>query len=116
MKNFRASGKYYEYKALDFLKQNGFFALRIPVSGAGKQPLPDIIAVRGNTIYPIEVKSTSKNRIVIDDFQINKLFEFCKILSFCNCKPAILVFFKKYNNVILQEVYRNERTEIYFKK
>ncbi len=92
--NIHASGKYYEYKALDYLHENGFKAIRIPTSATGKQPLPDVIATRDGVVYAIEVKSISKDSITIDHHQIEKLFAFCDVFSFCKCQPAILVFFK----------------------
>ncbi|QJF12295.1 putative Holliday junction resolvase [Saccharolobus solfataricus rod-shaped virus 1] len=93
--NIHNSGKYYEYKALDLLKNEGYKVARIPVSGSGKQPLPDIIATKDGVIFAIEVKSTSKLSKKIDKFQIDKLFNFCEMFNFCNCKPAVLVYFKK---------------------
>ena len=107
--NFRQSGKYYEYKTIEFLEKNGYKAIRIPTSATGKQPLPDIIATKDNTIFPIEVKSTSQNYVVVDNFQIDKLFKFCEIFNFCNCKPLILVHYKKYKNVIIYSLDQDVR-------
>jgi len=107
--NFRQSGKYYEYKTLNYLEKNGYKAIRIPVSGTGKQPIPDIIAIKDNTIFPIEVKSTSQNYVVVDNFQIDKLFKFCEIFNFCNCEPLILVHYKKYKNVIIYSLDQDVR-------
>ena len=109
--NFRQSGKYYEYKTLNYLEKNGYKAIRIPVSGTGKQPIPDIIAIKDNTIFPIEVKSTSQNYVVVDNFQIDKLFKFCEIFNFCNCEPLILVHYKKYKNVIIYSLDQDVRTK-----
>lgn len=97
--NPKNSGKYYEYKTLQILENKGFKALRIPTSATGKQALPDIIAVKNNTIYAIEVKSTSQDYVYVDNFQINKLFKFCEFFNFCNCKEAVIVHYKKYKIV-----------------
>ncbi|CAC87310.1 hypothetical protein [Sulfolobus islandicus rod-shaped virus 2] len=109
--NIRQSGKYYEYKTLEILEENGFKALRIPVSGTGKQALPDIIATKDNTIYPIEVKSTSKDVITIKKFQIEKLFEFCEIFDFCNCQPLVAIHYKKYKTVIVYTLPQDVRAK-----
>ncbi|ARQ96549.1 hypothetical protein [Sulfolobus islandicus rod-shaped virus 4] len=107
--NFRQSGKYYEYKTVEFLEKNGYKAIRIPTSATGKQPIPDIIATKDNTIFPIEVKSTSNDYVYVDNFQIDKLFKFCEIFNFCNCKPLILVHYKKYKNVIIYNLSQDVR-------
>ena len=109
--NPRNSGKYYEYKTLQILELEGFKAVRIPASATGKQPLPDIIAVKNNTIYAIEVKSTSQDYVYVDNFQINKLFEFCEIFNFCNCKPLVLVHYKKYKAVKMYNLGQDVRTK-----
>ncbi|CAC93982.1 Holliday junction resolvase [Sulfolobus islandicus rod-shaped virus 1] len=109
--NIRQSGKYYEYKTLEILEKNGFKALRIPVSGTGKQALPDLIATKNNTIYPIEVKSTSKDVVTVRNFQIEKLFKFCEIFNFCECHPLVTVYYKKYKIVIVYELSQDVRTK-----
>jgi len=109
--NFRQSGKYYEYKTIEFLEKNGYKAIRIPVSGTGKQPIPDIIATKNNTIFPIEVKSTSQNYVYVDNFQIEKLFKFCELFNFCSCKPIVLVHYKKYKSVIIHNLGQDVRTK-----
>jgi len=109
--NFRQSGKYYEYKTLEFLQKNGYKAVRIPVSGTGKQAIPDIIATKNGVIFPIEVKSTSNDYVYIEKFQIEKLFRFCEIFNFCNCKPLVIVHYKKYKNVIIYKLGQDVRTK-----
>jgi len=109
--NFRQSGKYYEYKALKFLRKNGYKAIRIPVSGTGKQPLPDIIAIKENTIFPIEVKSTSNDYVYVEISQIEKLFRFCEIFNFCNCQPLVIVHYKKYKSVRIYKLGQDVRTK-----
>jgi len=109
--NFRQSGKYYEYKTLNYLEKHGYKAIRIPVSGTGKQPIPDIIATKNNTIFPIEVKSTSNDYVYVDNSQIEKLFRFCEIFNFCNCQPLVIVHYKKYKNVRIYKLPQDVRTK-----
>jgi Holliday junction resolvase len=109
--NFRLSGKYYEYKTVELLEKNGYKAVRVPVSGTRKQPLPDIIATKDNTIFPIEVKSTSKNHVIIRNFQIEKLFKFCEMFNFCNCQPLVIVHYKKYKSVIIYKLGQDVRAK-----
>ena len=99
MKNIRAKGKRYEYRALEVLKERGYKAIRIPASATGKQPLPDIIAVKDGTIYAVEVKSSSSDCVKVRGFQLEKLKQFCDMFSFCNCKTSVLAFFTKYKTV-----------------
>jgi len=109
--NFRQSGKYYEYKTIQFLEKHGYKAIRIPVSATGKQALPDIIATKNNTIFPIEVKSISADHVYVDKFQIEKLFRFCEIFNFCNCQPLVIVHYKKYKNVIFYKLGQDVRNQ-----
>ena len=109
--NIRQSGKYYEYKTLEFLDKNGYNAIRMPVSGTGKQAIPDIIATKDNTIFPIEVKSTSKDFVIVDIFQIEKLFEFCEMFSFCSCRPLVIVHYKKHKSVIIYNLTQDVRKQ-----
>ncbi len=107
--NIRASGKYFEYRALTYLSEHGFKAIRVPTSATGKQPLPDVIATRDSVVYPIEVKSISHGAITIDKEQIEKLFAFCDVFSFCECHPAVLVFFKRVREIRFVELQRDQR-------
>ncbi len=107
--NIRASGKYFEYRAIDYLAKRGFKAIRVPTSATGKQPLPDIIATCNNVVYAIEVKSTSRDTITVDREQVEKLFAFCDVFSFCQCHPTILVFFKRAKEVRFIELQHDQR-------
>ncbi len=117
--NFRQSGKYYEYKTVELLEKHGYKAVRIPVSGTGKQSIPDIIATKDGIIYPIEVKSTSQDSVTVRNFQIEKLFKFCEMFSFCNCQPLVIVHYKKYKSVriykLSQDVRKQEKIKFKFR-
>ena len=109
--NFRQSGKYYEYKTVEILEKHGYKAIRVPVSGTGKQSIPDIIAVKDGVIYPIEVKSTSSDQVIVKNFQIEKLFKFCEMFSFCNCQPLVIVHYKKYKSVRMYKLSQDVRNQ-----
>lgn len=96
--NIQEAGKKFEYKLLYWLHGHGFKAARIPASGSGKQPLPDIIAVRNGLLYAFEVKSTKYEILKIDEYQIKKLFDFCDMFSSIvpqeRCLKYVAVYWK----------------------
>ena len=64
------------------LWDRGFAAMRAPASGgATKRPLPDVLAGNGKLYLAIEVKTTTKDKVYIDEPQITALCEFSKIFS-----------------------------------
>ena len=74
------------------LWERGFAAMRAPASGgATKNPLPDVVAGNGKLYLAIEVKTTTKDKVYIDEPQINALCEFSKIFG---AKAYIGVRFK----------------------
>lgn len=85
-------GKYYEYKLVDYLEQNGYKTVRIPVSGTGKQPLPDVFATKNKEIYAFEVKARKGDIVYVDKFQIQKLFDFCSLFEGCKCYPMVAIY------------------------
>ena len=69
-----------------------FAAMRAPASGGStKKPLPDVLAGNGKIYLAIEVKTTTKDKIYIDESQIDSLCEFSEIFG---AKPYIGVRFK----------------------
>lgn len=69
-----------------------FAAMRAPASGgATKKPLPDVLAGNSKIYLAIEVKTTTKDVVYIDEPQINDLCEFSNIFG---AKPYIGVKFK----------------------
>lgn len=96
--NIHESGKKYEYKLLYWLRKYGFNAVRIPSSATGKQPLPDLFAVKNGVLYAFEVKSSSNGIIRVEEHQIKKLFEFCdmfrSIVPENQCLKYVVVFWK----------------------
>ena len=68
-----------ERELVNLLNENGFQAVRIAGSGAGsrKNPKPDVLCVDKSVVYAIELKSSSKDVIYIDNKQIRSLIRFC---------------------------------------
>jgi len=75
LRRWRRRGFYSETSLVKLLKKNGFHAVRVPVSNPSLNPLPDIIARRGNHVYAFEVKNASYY-VYFPKQQIQKLFEF----------------------------------------
>ena len=71
------------------LRDAGFMALRIPVSAPSSEPLPDVFAVKGNTILAIEVKS-QEGYAYFKERQIDKLNQFLSIHKIYPKRFAIL--------------------------
>jgi len=57
---------------------DGFYAVRTPGSGTGKMAKPDIIATDNGELLAIEVKSTRKKYVMLNQDQVNRLLEFCR--------------------------------------
>ncbi len=68
---------------------------------------------------PIGVKSTSQDSVIVRNFQIEKLFKFCEMFSFCNCQPLVIVHYKKYKSVriykLSQDVRKQEKIKFKFR-
>lgn len=77
------------------LRENGFYALRIPVSAPSKEPLPDVFAVKDDCILAVEVKSHFRYAYIKRD-QVKKLHEFLKIHKIYPKRFAILAAKFKY--------------------
>lgn len=70
---------------------SGFYAVRTPGSGTGKMAKPDIIATDNGELLAIEVKSTRKKYVILNQDQVRRLQEFCRrfIVRCPNCKEEI---------------------------
>jgi len=71
------------------LREAGFSALRVPVSAPSNEPLPDVFAIRGNTIIAFEVKSQARYAYYKRK-QLDKLFEFLEIHKIYPKRMAVL--------------------------
>jgi Holliday junction resolvase len=75
IRRWRKRGFYSENVLVKLLIKNGYYAVRIPVSNPSLNPLPDIIARKGQNIYAFEVKNASYYAY-FPKLQIDKLFRF----------------------------------------
>jgi len=71
-------GEYYLVQKFLRKEKPGFYAVRTPGSGSGKMAKPDVIAVDGGELLAIEVKSSGKPYITLNEQQVKRLIEFCK--------------------------------------
>jgi Holliday junction resolvase len=75
IRRWRKRGFYSENALVKLLQKNGYNSVRIPVSNPSLNPLPDIIARRGQEIYAFEVKN-ARYYAYFPKQQIEKLFRF----------------------------------------
>ena len=84
-----------ERELVHMLRDVGFDAIRVPVSAPSKEPLPDVFAVRDDTILSVEVKAQERYAYYKKD-QVQKLFEFLEIHRIYPKKHAVLAAKFKY--------------------
>jgi Holliday junction resolvase len=77
------------------LREAGFKALRIPVSAPSNEPLPDVFAIKGDTILACEVKSQNRYTYYKRK-QVAKLHEFLDIHRIYPKRFAVLAAKFKY--------------------
>jgi len=75
LRRWRRRGFYSENSLVKLLQKNNFNAVRVPVSNPSLNPLPDIIARRGNHVYAFEVKNAGYYAYFPRQ-QVRKLFQF----------------------------------------
>jgi Holliday junction resolvase len=75
LRRWRKRGFYSETALVKLLQKNGYFAVRVPVSNPSLNPLPDIMARRGQHVYAYEVKNATYYAYY-PKVQIDKLFRF----------------------------------------
>ncbi len=71
----------YERELVKIFWKHGIAALRVAGSGLAPYPLPDILVGFKGKVYAIEVKSTKKDCIYIDEIKVKELLEFSKIFG-----------------------------------
>lgn len=64
-----------ERELVHMLRDEGYDAIRIPVSAPSKEPLPDVFAIKDDAILAVEVKSHVRYAYY-KKAQVQKLFEF----------------------------------------
>ncbi len=75
LRNWRRRGFRSETVLVKMLQKNEYNAVRVPVSNPSLNPLPDIIARRGEHVYAFEVKNADYYAY-FPKRQIDKLFRF----------------------------------------
>ena len=75
IRRWRRRGFYSESVLVKLLLQNGYYAVRVPVSNQSMNPLPDVIARKKMEIYDFEVKN-AKYYAYFPRSLIAKLFGF----------------------------------------
>ena len=75
IRRWRKRGFYSENVLVKLLTKNGYHAVRVPVSNPSLNPLPDIMARKGDHMYAFEVKNASYYAYFPKP-QIDKLFRF----------------------------------------
>ncbi len=80
LRRWRKRGFYSETVLVKLLQKNGFNAVRIPVSNPSLNPLPDIMARKGEHAYAFEVKNATYYAYFPRP-QIDKLFRFLNELA-----------------------------------
>ena len=71
---------------------NGFAAMRAAGSGSAPQPIPDVIASKGERVIILECKTTSKDAFRLDKNDVEKLEIF---RSRATCEAYIAVKFDR---------------------
>jgi Holliday junction resolvase len=84
-----------ERELVHMFRDEGYAAIRVPVSAPSKEPLPDVFAVKGNSILSIEVKSQIRYAYY-KAHQVKKLLDFLDIHKIYPRKYAVLAAKFKY--------------------
>jgi Holliday junction resolvase len=84
-----------ERELVHMMRAQGWDSVRIPVSAPSTEPLPDVFAVKGNSILAFEVKSQLRYSYYKAD-QVMKLNAFLKIHKIYPMKYAVLAGKFKY--------------------
>jgi len=70
-----------EVELIEVLRREGFYAVRIPVSGSKSIPC-DVLAAKGNDKRAYQVKETRKDKIYINKELVRRLLEFSRAFGF----------------------------------
>lgn len=80
-----------EAELVESLRKNGFYAVRIPISGGRGVPC-DVIAARGDDRRGYQVKETRSSRVYLSGEEVKSLREFCKAF---NLRPLIAIKWRR---------------------
>ena len=84
-----------ERELVHMLRDVGYDSIRVPVSAPSKEPLPDVFAIKEDSILSIEVKAQERYAYYKKD-QVKKLFEFLEIHKIYPRRYAVLAAKFKY--------------------
>jgi Holliday junction resolvase len=105
------------------LRSWGFKAVRIPVSAPSSEPLPDVFAIKGDSILAFEVKSHNNEKVYFRKNQIKKLIDFLNMFELYPYKHAILCvkfyrkwIFKKIEKIENSVINKNEKNSFALNK
>src|SRR5210317_863459 len=97
-----------ERELVHMFRDVGYDAIRIPVSAPSKEPLPDVFAVKDDSILSIEVKSQIRYAYY-KSHQVVKLFEFLDMHKIYPRKYAVLAAKFKYKGWWFDVAERRDR-------
>lgn len=73
-----------ELELVELLRQQGFYAVRVPVSGGRGFPC-DVLAAKGGDRRAYEVKVTKERSLYLYEEDLSGLVEFCESFGFQAC-------------------------------
>ena len=76
-----------EVELVELLRKEGFYAVRIPISGGRGVPC-DVMAARGDDRRGYQVKETRSSRVYLSESEVRELYEFCRAF---NLRPLVAV-------------------------
>ncbi len=79
-----------EAELVEALRKEGFYAVRLPISGGRGVPC-DVMAARGDDRRGYQVKETKSSRVYLSEDELRGLCEFCKAF---NLRPLLAVKWK----------------------
>lgn len=79
-----------EAELVETLREKGFYAVRIPVSGGRGVPC-DVMASRGDDRRGYQVKETKSSKVYLTDDTLKELYEFCKAFKL---RPLVAIRWK----------------------
>lgn len=89
LKHWKQRGYHAERQLVKLLRSRGWLAIRIPVSGPGKE-YPDILATKGVMVAAVEVKKRDGKIVYIEEDQVQRLFNFLNMFEPYKARVAII--------------------------
>lgn len=89
-KQIRRKGYRAERQLVKKLRRYGFKSVRVPVSAPSNEPLPDVFAMKDETLLAFEVKAPNSEKAYFRRKQVEKMFEFLDVFKVYKRKLAII--------------------------